>query len=204
MLKKEYSKILVYLTFNVLFFVILILTFQKGDSTIATEKNIMPIILTTFIPLLVETGKIQQKQWSVIGQGIVSYSLIIVIMISSYYILRTNNYYKNRIAYLWEMVYTARTHEGRKFIVERENINPGKLGVEYSLSTETLLLTSIESPDSSLTIHCLLKSLAHTYDTTSTDQYIFMPYWPVNLKNLNSKYFKLPEGKYRILNEKFN
>jgi hypothetical protein len=196
---KKYLKLAFYLAFSGIFIIILFLTFQKGDSNIAMEKNIMPLNFIILMPIIIEIFR--RKDVNIIR--ISAYLLLAFsILWSSYHVFNTRKVYHKRIVYLEQMINVARQQDNKKFIIKKEVLNPNKIMVEYALSTETLLLTSIEGPDSSLTIHYVSNRMKNKFRTDMEDLFFFTQYWPtIPMDQLNKRFFHLPDGKYSELKE---
>jgi hypothetical protein len=128
--------------------------------------------------------------------------LLGVFSYSSYKIWKCHFLYKQRNEYFERVNAEIRKQGIRKGIVSERNIDWGKIISRWDNAFETLLLSSIDSPDSATTF--FLASNMNQYDSllSSPDLFVsvdFAPLWFWN-KDLNKKYFNLKPSLYKKLN----
>ena len=193
-LTKNFLKLGYYLFSVFAFFFVLIVTFKGGDSAMAMQKNILPMSFFIFMPLLLELFN-AEKDGLIESFG--KLALLIVLTLSVVDVFEERKVYERRVAYLTKMVEYSENRGEKKLLIEREFIKANIIGVEYALSVETLLLSSIHGPGSSATIHYVKESQPDEYTTEEIDVFYYLPYWSrLGTDELNPKYFSLPSSPY--------
>jgi hypothetical protein len=190
--RKKYLRLAYYIISIAGFFVITVLTYHSGDSDMAMERAYMPLGIIICIPFIKE-----------VIFGIERYEflkyvfLVSILAISVAGIYRTGSVYSNRLAYVDELFKYTRQYSGRKFIMEKQDVDMTKLYVPWAIGAETLLYSSLDSPGDARTIY-LVETLVHfDYREEDTDLYLCVDFWrDWNAESLNKSYFELEQGKY--------
>ena len=110
-------------------------------------------------------------------------------------IYNSHTQFSERFNYLKKLVALSHQYSGGKFWISDENI-PSEYFDTWGLPYESLILSSIESPDSATTI--ALESNCGQNNILAESQSIFInPFWDNEIETLPADYFKLQSGKYR-------
>lgn len=118
-------------------------------------------------------------------------------------IYRAHSQYSDRLAYLERTVRQAHRSGGKKYIVD-SRCYPGAYGLtSWNFAIETLLYSSLQGPDSSLTVFIERPEFKTLCDTGRTMQNIFLgvyfcPLW-FTANDMPLKYFRLPSTPYADL-----
>ncbi len=194
---RSFVKLIYYLLGILIFFITTVITYYEGDSPMSMEKNFMPLSLFICLPFVREI-LFEFNKFSRLKFGFV----IFVIGISLFNIFSESSVYKNRIEYLSRMVSYSQKFPERKFIIQKQLIDMNKLIIPWALSVETLLFSSLDSPDSSKTFFITDDVNKLNYTKDNVELFMCTDFWlDWNIKELNNKYFKLKEGKYRVITE---
>ncbi len=122
--------------------------YAEGNSGLVLEKSFLPLSFFIAIPFTHDVlFRIK------FNQNIVFIFLLTIIIFRTRDISRSSRGYRNRIHYMSELCREMRETGGKKFFIKRENLNLDKISITWALPTETMLLSSIPSPDSCITIY---------------------------------------------------
>lgn len=193
--KKKFFTFLACTAFAIAFSILIIVTYYRGESPVVQENYW--ILLGIVIAFVLTEGVLKHIKpifIAIILLGVFSYS--------SYKIWKCHFLYKQRNEYFERVNAEIRKQGIRKGIVSERNIDWGKIISRWDNAFETLLLSSIDSPDSATTF--FLASNMNQYDSllSSPDLFVsvdFAPLWFWN-KDLNKKYFNLKPSLYKKLN----
>lgn len=131
--------------------------------------------------------------------------IVLIVLVRTNDIIQTGKIHAQRTAQYERLIENARRFGGKKFIVDERNIRKDYTLMEWSLPIETMLLSSLYSPDSTLQI-------ASTDDLNYNDNkarlhrgfFMFRRFEIEPIEWLNQKYFKLPHEDYKLLNTSFD
>ncbi len=193
-LKKQYLKI-AYIIFSILgFLFISLIIYNKGDYDIGMERTFLPLVFFISIPFVQTISLYKSK--------IIDYSLFIFIIISlgiSFYgINNVSQIYTNRINYIDKLI-SDKNSDSRKFVITDEIINHDLVKANWCLAIESLLYSSLSSPDSAVTFF-YQKNIKSLLDLEKTDEIFYATPWGMNWHSntLNEKYYNLPTQKYAL------
>jgi hypothetical protein len=100
------------------------------------------------------------------------------------------------------MMNYSEKYPGKKFIIGKKDVDMNKIIVPWALSVETLLYSSLGSPDSSKTFFFTEDTGKFNFDKENPDLFLCTNFWQDwSSENLNRKYFRLKEERYRMINE---
>jgi hypothetical protein len=177
------------------FFIITVLTYHMGDSDMAMERVFMPLSIFIGIPFVQEWLTRYRKQ------DLIAYSFLVLVLIFSMLgISRTGSVYSDRLAYLDELLENSSSFPGNKFIIEKKSIDMSKIIVPWAIGVETLLYSSLDSPDDARTIYLVDDLEEFQIDWEDPALFLganFLRDW--NASSLNKTYIKLQDGKYSQL-----
>ena len=110
-------------------------------------------------------------------------------------IYNSHTEFSERFNYLKKLVAVSHQYSGSKFWVRGENLSV-KYFDTWALPYESLILSSIESPDNAITI-ALESNCKQNNSLMESELFFINPYWDNNTETLPAKYFKLQKGKYQ-------
>ncbi|MEI6435812.1 MAG: hypothetical protein WCP32_13280 [Bacteroidota bacterium] len=196
---KQYLKLAYYLVSLTLFAIILFTTFDIWYYPFIQEKNLMGLNIFILIPFLKDVIFTTKKK-KLIAQGF----LILALIFAGFHIIIASFFYKDRLAYINNLINSARRYPEKKFIISETMVDRDRLNVNWALATETLMLSSLEGPDSSVSIYIndqygKIKEGANLNDSLL---FICAPWAKeLDIRRLNKRYFNLEHSAYRILSE---
>jgi hypothetical protein len=113
-------------------------------------------------------------------------------------IYQSHDFYTNRVTALRVLMEKSKAQTTNKFWIEDAALVPEVYGETWALSYETLLLSSIPSPDSTITIE--MQSVANQNAYLLDKDYVFINrYHGWDGNTLPRKYFNLRHSKYQKL-----
>lgn len=125
-------------------------------------------------------------------------ALIVLFVFRFGMIYQSHNFYTNRVTALRVLMEKSKVQTTNKFWIEDTALVPEVYGETWALSYETLLLSSIPSPDSTRTIE--MQSVVEQNAFLLDADYVFINrYHSWDGNTLPSKYFNLKHSKYQKL-----
>lgn len=132
--------------------------------------------------------------------------LAVVLMIRLPIIFLQHQPMTERLNWVATLVDTMRQHpESNRFFIEQENLPMEKLFFEWGLFYETLLYSSLESPDSAcvaiaIPVHAVNKEQAQGIIQGNVMDVIYCPWWGMPIdRPIFQRYFRLGKKPYRML-----
>lgn len=196
---KQYLKLAYYLVFMVLFSLVLFTTFNIWYYPFIQEKNLMGLNILLLIPFLKDVIFPGEKK-----KLILQVILVLVFFAGVFRVADASRFYKNREAYISNLVKTVRKYPEKKFILAESMVDRNQVNVYWGFAPETLILSSLEGPDSSVSMY-----INDTYGKIEAGinfndpmLYICAP-WAKNLdvRRLDKRYFNLDNSTYRVLTD---
>jgi hypothetical protein len=130
--------------------------------------------------------------------------LVLICITGILHVSVTSAYHNRRLAYIRTLIGTTRSYSEKKFLIREPALDPARLDVNWALATETLILSSLPSRDSSVTIYVNdnYGMIGEDVDLNDSLLFICTP-WAQNLdiRRLNKRYFDLDRSTYRELEE---
>lgn len=185
--RKKYA-LLLWMFASVITYIMLInVSFPNlGEGTYLQNMH-LPVVVLLSLPFAFEIVPVLKiKHWLPV------LSLVFLVRLSVIYNSHTK--FTTRLNALKEIIAATHSYEGRKFWISDENI-PSEYFDTWALSYETLILSSLESPDSSRTI-ASESDIIPNKSLIKTGYPFINPYWD-NSEALSTNYFRLPNSEYR-------
>ena len=190
--KRKWLLAFFYCLFNLGFIYLNIVTYAKGESPLMYENYLTILGLFCALPV----------SWLLVGikrPKIALLLAVIILAINLREIYACRIPFSDRVDYLKRVTTFGRSFQNKKYIVDYRCF-PWKYGwVSWSMPFETLLYSSLESPDSAITV-CVAEPISQ-YDSIASWKNIFIgPSWsPVWFwtNELDHNYFNLPDGDYK-------
>ena len=197
-LLKRFDKLLYVLLFTIIYFIVLILTFRKGDSTIMMEKNFMPLSLIIILPFITDVFRNTS-----IKVGLKMSFLVIVLLVSTWRIFESGKFYHRRIKYLKGVIEYCHTNGIEKGITSVKNINRNKIRIRWAVPVETILLSSLDDKRKGVTLYTHYEEDRYKDVFNDPAIFLYVP-WGINkIAQLNPDYFYIPLNKYQRINHTF-
>lgn len=183
-----------YVVYSIGYMLLVLITFSRGESPMVLENYFSVIGFFTAVPLvdlLLEKVKIKKALLFIIP-------ILFINLISIY---NAHFTLTKRIDYLNRIISNTRPLDGRKFMINNENFPWQYAWVKWTVPFETAILSSLKSPDSTMTI--FIADHMDKYNSLIDEGNVFLgAEW--NLKqfsseNLNNNYFRLPCSRYTKL-----
>lgn len=199
-MKKQYLKLVYYLTAILAFSLILFTTFNIWFFPFIQEKNLMGLNVFLLIPFLrdVEFGGKKSRY-------IVPVMAALIFLTGVFRVVRASAFYRDRLDYIGSLIRSVRDFPEKKFVIPAQMISRERLNVNWGLATESLMLSSLESPDSSVSIYVNDDDGKIPEGTNFNDSLLFIcAPWAKDLeiRRLDRRYFDLRNSPYRVLEEK--
>jgi hypothetical protein len=196
---KNWAKLAYFLVASGAFFLITLVTYHEGNADIAMERIFLPLNVFVSIPFCKDFVFRQRK----LSMPIKIY-LVLLLTVGVGFILNGADKYVKRTNYLKHMIRETHRQNVDKLIVSRDQLNMDLVEVPWALSTETLLLSSLNG-DSSTTIYFAESkediSKINVNDPNALLIANFWLYWKAD--KLNMKYFRLKLQPYNTLDGDF-
>lgn len=198
--KKQYLTLGYYLVSIVVMVLVLFTTFDIWYYPFIQEKNLMGLNILLVIPFLknVEFNTERRKM-------ITQWFLILVFVAGVNHVVDASWFYKDRLGYIKELVTIGRKYPEKKFILPETVVDRNRLNVYWGLAPESLVLSSLDGPDSSLTMY-INDSYGRIKEGTKLDDSLLLICAPwaqdLEIRRLNRNYFNLEHSAYRTLSEK--
>lgn len=181
--------------FLIAFSLLILITYYKGESPVVQENY---WILCGFIIALPFTEGLLQKLKLRSLVAVVG----LVFSFHVYKIWKAHFLYTQRNEYVERITNEIRKNNTRKGIVAERNLDWGKILTDWDLAFESLLLSSIPSPDSATTFFTTNDLTPYDSLLNNPDLFVsvdFAPLW-FWTKDLNKNYFNLKPTLYKKLN----
>ena len=128
--------------------------------------------------------------------------LLLVFLVSASKIAKAGIFYREQIDYFDRTITNLRAYPERKFVVDEANIDFKKLWVDWDVSFQSLIISSLQHPDYSMSFYTTAKP--NEYDSLLADKNTligvdFEPFW-FHADQLNSQFFRLGATPYRKVN----
>ncbi len=190
--KRKWLMLLFFVSYSLAYSILVVLTYYKGESGLMIETYLPPLgLYTAFIFILLFSEKEKPK----LMLGITLWLLFVScrnIYVSSEIQLRRTNYIERIIAY-------GTTLPNKKYILNEKNLPIDFLVVPWALPFETLLYSSLESKDSSVTF--AFCSPVNQYGSLAKKTNgIIGPHWAPEWGFHNNEHFYLPATEYLNVN----
>ena len=193
--KKEKAKFWL-VTGSVFFFMLItLITYNRGDSIVMMEKNFMPLTVFIIIPFANDVLSYTEVKHK-LKVGFVGLSLIIGLV----GIILTGSIFSDRLDYLNKMLVQGQSQSRKKTLVEKAEMDMDVILVTWAVAIETLLYSSLNSPEESATIFVADDLDKFTNSPGETNTYYATPGWrDWKISELNKNYFNLDNGVYQVI-----
>ncbi len=170
------------------------ITYYKGESPIMYENYLTLLGLFAAVTLCGIYEKIISNTWTIVLTTItLAWNLNII--------YGCREPFSQHIAYLQRLTNEAHKHNDKKYLIAQVNFPWGYAWSDWALPFETLLYSSIQGPDSSISVMCA-ENISQ-YDSLVNMENVFLgPRWAVTWfwsNSLNQNYFRIPPTPYKKL-----
>jgi hypothetical protein len=166
-----------------------------GDSDMAMERAFMPLNIFIVMPFINEFVLEYRKS------DVLAYSfLLVALVINLAGITVTGKIYKERTAYIDELLENTQQLPGNKFIMEKADVDMSKIIIPWAIGAETLLYSSLGSPDETRTLYMVDDLENFNYEKENTDLFLCVNFWRNwSASGMNQSYFNLQKDSYQII-----
>ena len=109
--------------------------------------------------------------------------------------------YSARLDWKIALIESTKNLEGAKFYCNESDLTNEKLTISWASPYETLLLSSIDSPNSSRTVTIINPNILPIEQYKSVEDIVITLFGPIPIAELPEKYFRLPMSRYQLLNQ---
>lgn len=193
--QRNWNRLGVLLGSTLTFLVVTIVVYHRGDSDIMMEKNFMPLSAFPLLALLYEMRSMPQRRLIMTGLAVLLGWCLVGVAFRS-------GSYTNRLNTLTEMLQDCKEQNVNKAVIITEGRIGERLMVPWALSVETLMLSSLNSPNNSRTLYAQTtgEEARRLANETRPDQLLFTNFWlHYDPKSLNGRYFNLRNAPYAVL-----
>ncbi len=179
------------------YLIILLISFANGDSDIMMEKNFMSLSFFIFLPFTKDI--ISSKSYN----SVLKLIIICFLMIQSFYgIINQGKLYQKRIEYLASIIDFAKNNDIQKIAADIKNLKENLILIRWAFPVETLMLSSIESPEQGITVYpyCNFTEVENDFD--DPNRFFYVPWGIHKVSELNTKYFNVPKDLYSNIDYK--
>lgn len=183
-----------FISFTLGYLLLILITYYRGESPVMYENYFVLIgcFFAVSLPFLLKSES--KKYLTLIV-------IVPILLINSIGIFNGHYTMTKRIEYLERLIKQGRTFEKQKFLVDHRNFAWQFGWIKWAVPFETVLLSSLSSPDSSVTI--FIPENMNQFDSLIDKENIFLgPDWAITWfgsQNLNKNYFHLPSSGYEKL-----
>ena len=195
--RKKYGKATVMLAGTGCFLFISNMIYKNGESGIMMEKALVPLSIFVGVPLMTDvlTDRFSRSYW-ILGL------LVVIVFIRMRDISKASRSYTQRLGYIERVIAFTQQKGDCKFVIERRNISGKHIRVSWAFAMETLLYSSLQSPDSARTIYVVddLKTL--NANLGNQDLFMAVPFYrDKRSSSLDHSYFQLSNTPYTKLRQ---
>jgi hypothetical protein len=205
--ERRYFTAVGYVTFLIITQYIIALTYPGIRHSRYQEQCYYPLIFVACLPLILHLSKDFVAKWKWIFSigmfGLIVYRFVLIsIEIEPF---------THRVNYMHRVIAAAQKMEGNKFIMHEDWWNPTFCGLSFTLGMESMLLSGLNPEQKTIQIirdtEWLWQDSANVRTLQDSNLYLFTyrSFYDrtdsiYQHKEVNTKYFNFPSGKYRYLN----
>lgn len=207
MRERRYFTAVGYVAFLVITQYIIALTYPGIRHSRYQEQCYYPLIFVACFPLIMELSKGFRTKWKwVFSVGMFSLIVYRFVLISI-----EIEPFTERVNYMHRVIETAQKRDGNKFIMHEDWWNPLFGGLSFTLGMESMLLSGLVPDQKTIQIirdtEWLWQDSVNVRTLQDSSLYLFTyrSFYDrtdsiYQHKDVNSRYFNFPSGKYRYLN----
>jgi hypothetical protein len=183
-----------YIATNAAFIYLNIITYRKGESPLMYENYLTVLGLFCAVPLSEQLIGLKHLKIKLLA-------LTVILLFNIREIYSSHLPFTLKQDYLSRITESSRKMPEKKYVIDSRNFPWQYNWISWTLPFETLLNSSLQSPDSAITV-CVANPV-NQYDSIATWKNIFIgPSWSPTwfwTNDLDSNYFKLPPTPYGYL-----
>jgi len=198
LLTRRWLQAVLLISAAILYFIIFNLKYPNGESMIVRENHMLEFSLFAVL------GTAELCSW-LNKLKILPVILILICFFSGKRILSKSQEYSDRIAWHESMFTNLRNHDNRKYVMDKRNLPENIVPIGWALYSESLVLSSLHSPDSCFVLYAADDPPAIVAGAgNALNLYPRTDFWPYDrIETLNQNYFRLPESSFKLLNATF-
>lgn len=180
------------LIFNVAFFLLSVVVYHTDTGHIALERTWLPLVFFAAVPLT-------DRHFPIPAPRCLLSIACALLLFTDVRLVALSHHYRQRLDAMQTLVDTNRRQGHRKVVSPRKDFESHFRYNSWATAFETLILSSLASPDSSATLYLEEQEpfRADHPDYQVTDAYLAVPWnrlWKYS--TLNPRYFRLPAEPY--------
>lgn len=192
LLRRHWLTLLLFNGFSAAYVLLVVLTYYKGESGLMIETYLPPLGLYTALVLL----------WLLYREGRNKTALLLtgwLLFVSCRSILLSSEIQLRRTGYFARLAEYGRKLPNKKYLLDERNVPVEILRVPWALPFETVLYSSIVSPDSTVTF--AYAAPVSRYDSLLSRKDLFIGAgWDIDWAFHNDERLKLPREVYLKVN----
>lgn len=194
--QKKWLKGAFLLLFSLAYFLLVVRTYQRGESSLILSNVLGPLGLFALILFL-------RDVLPSISLTLLHYVGLIFLFFFFQHNIRSR-FEPNRLQLRWHenMAALSSQLEQPKLIVDKANLSTHLFYIDWSIGVESLLLSSLDGPENTSQVFATDNTaLFRDMDQPET-QFAFATFWPHrSLADLNPNYFQFPANAFFVLND---
>jgi hypothetical protein len=111
-----------------------------------------------------------------------------------------HSFYTERLNWMKDVVAYGQSHGSRKYLIDEKLVPKDKLILTWASPFETLLLSSLDNPDATITVQ-IDAELERFGPLEESEGLCFMTFWKGKVEKMPKQYFRLGDGKYQRIRE---
>jgi hypothetical protein len=181
---------------GILFFYLLL--YNAGDPTVMMQKAFSPITIILFLPFLSEIIFVDNKMVKT-----KACFLVLIAILGFERFIESSKDYVNYIGFIDKI--TSEAKQPKKVMFYNKD-NKNQSIISWAIGVETLLYSSLDSPQNSKTVYFIKKGeKLDSVIMSKPNTFLCVTFWPYwNTKEFNKKYFELPLSLYAFEDEHDN
>ena len=177
------------------FFLLSVVVYHTDTGQIALERTWLPLVFFAAVPLT-------NQHFLIPAARCLLPIACALLLFTDVRLVALSHHYRQRLDAMQTLVDSNRRQGHRKVVTPRKDFESHFLYNSWATAFETLILSSLSSPDSSVTLYLEEQEPFRTdnSDYQVLDAYLAVPWnrlW--NYNTLNPRYFRLPAQPYVII-----
>ncbi len=161
------------------------------DTMEPFERYLFPVSI--FVSLLFYVSSFHMNKWAAVLVGA-------VIVYQSVQLFNYGQKVKDRNFQLCSLIEYGQQHHYSKLTVKYQNFNPSRLGHDWIMTTESLLLSRIVGNKKNVQVSVYESVDGSVLNSMLANQFVYFPWWCMNVNTLNPEYYNVYEQPLRLVN----
>ncbi len=190
--KKQVWKLLLVAGFTLGYLLLVHIGSPDAPFRFYAEVNYLPMTLFVTVPLLFDVmPQVGREKW-----WVWLFAAIIVLRLNV--IANNANKFERRLAWYSDQLSQSQALQTNRLLLKKDQAPMKQVIMEWAAPFETLLLSSLESPDSAKTLY-IFENLEPYREALEKDRYFLSVFRKIEVEKLNERYFDLGKGRYKMV-----